>query len=421
MKNLKRVFPLLLALVLTFSLFAGATAFAADDEIVINFPSIWVGTDSKAAYMSKLIDDFNAENAGKIKVVVEEQTDYQAYRDKIRTTITTGSAPDLCILDTTFDIKAYAESGKFMDLTPYLEEGWGKNFTDGAFDAWSVDGKVSILPFESAIFPIIYNTEILKEAGWDKFPATKDEFVQMLKDVKAAGYNAVGQMAGDNAWTSMLWYSLLAEALGGKDMYADGLDNPIFAEADEALKEMYDYTFEGAVSATASDVNGHWIARDTALYLNGPGWIGNLYKEDNAVDGVLLADVCDVAVLPETEGLVTTVQGFLAAAKQDDPAKEPAVVKFLQYLTDPEHVSELALSSGAMFFVKYTPSPETSEIAQKFTELANNAEFTVLHVNGAFPTAFSTEFPTAVQNLVLGEVDGQGFVDELQLAIDMAE
>jgi raffinose/stachyose/melibiose transport system substrate-binding protein len=371
--------------------------------------------------MTKLIDDFNAENAGSIKVVVEEQTDYQAYRDKIRTTITTGSAPDLCILDTTFDIKAYAESGKFMDLTPYLEDGWGANFTDGAFDAWSVDGKVSILPFESAIFPIIYNTEILKAAGWDAFPTTKDDFIQMLKDVKAAGFNAVGQMAGDNAWTSMLWYSLLAEAAGGKDMYADGLNNPIFADAAEALKEMYNYTFDGAVSATASDVNGHWIARDTALYLNGPWWIGNLYKEDNAVDGVLLADVCDVAVLPETEGLVTTVQGFLAAAKQDDPAKEAAVVKFLQYLTDPEHVSELALSSGAMFFVKYTPSPDTSVIAQKFTELANNAEFTVLHVNGAFPTAFSTEFPTAVQNLVLGEVDGQGFVDELQLAIDMAE
>ena len=416
---MKKLLSLLLVTLMIVAL--AVPAYAANDEIVINFPSIWVGTDSKAAYMSKLIDDFNAENAGSIKVVVEEQTDYQAYRDKIRTTITTGSAPDLCILDTTFDIKAYAESGKFMDLTPYLEDGWGENFTDGAFDAWSVDGKVSILPFESAIFPIVYNTEILKEAGWDTFPATKEEFVQMLADVKAAGYNAVGQMAGDNAWTSMLWYSLLAEALGGKDMYADGLDNPIFAEAAEALKEMYDYTFEGAVSATASDVNGHWIARDTALYLNGPWWIGNLYKEDNAVDGVLLADVCDVAVLPETTGLVTTVQGFLAAAKQDDPAKEAAVVKFLQYLTDPEHVSELALSSGAMFFVKYTPSPETSVIAQKFTEIANNAEFTVLHVNGAFPTAFSTEFPTAVQNLVLGEVDGQGFVDELQLAIDMAE
>ncbi|MCR5844422.1 MAG: extracellular solute-binding protein [Oscillospiraceae bacterium] len=424
---MKKTFALLLTLVMVFGLVASMPAYA-DDEIIINFPSIWVGTDSKAAYMSKMIEDFNAENAGKIKVVVEEQTDYQAYRDKIRTTITTGNAPDLCVLDTTFDIKAYAESGKFMDLTPYLNEGWGENFTDGAFDAWSVDGKVSILPFEAAVFPLVYNVEILKAAGWDHFPATYDEFFQMCKDVKAAGFNAMGQMAGDNAWSSMLWYSLIVEAIGGKDVYADGLDNPAFVEAAKVLKEMYNYTFDGAVSATASDVNGHFIARDTAVYLNGPWWIANLYKDDNAVDGVKLADVCDVATNPVYEGgkddgkgLVTTVQGFLAAAKQDDPAKEAAVVKFLQYISDPERVSEWALSSGAMFFIKYTPSPETSLISQKFTEISNNASYTILHVNGAFPTAFSTEFPAAVSALVLNQIDEEGFVDQLQTAIELAE
>ena len=425
---MKKLIALLLALVMVFALAACGqqAAPAQTGEIVINFPSIWVGTDSKAEYMGKLIEAFNAENAGAIKVVVEEQTDYQAYRDKIRTTITTGSAPDVCILDTTFDIKAYAESGKFMDLTPYLDAGWGKNFTDGAFDAWSVDGKVSILPFESAVFTPIYNKTLFEKAGWDHFPATYDEFFQFCEDCKANGINAMGQMAGDNAWSSMLWYSLIVEAIGGKDVYANGLKDPAFVEAAKVLKQMYDYTFEGAVSATAGDVNGHFIGRDTAIYLNGPWWIANFYKEDNAVDGKLLADECEVAVNPSygdgkgNGGLVTTVQGFLAAAKQDDPAKEAAVVKFLQYVTDPTHVSELALSSGAMFFVKYTPSPETSAISQKVTEVANNAEFTILHVNGAFPTAFSTEFPAAVSALVLGEVDEQGFVDMLQTAIDNA-
>ena len=404
---------------------APAEAEAPAGEIVINFPSIWVGTDSKAAYMSELVDAFNAENAGSIKVVVEEQTDYQAYRDKIRTTVTTGSAPDLCILDTTFDIKAYADSGKFMDLTPYLNEGWGDTFTDGAFDAWSVDGKVCILPFESAVFTPIYNTKIFADIGWDHFPANYDEFFQFCKDAKAKGYNAMGQMAGDNAWTSMLWYSLLVEAIGGKDVYANGLQDPAFVQAAEMLKEMYNYTFEGAVSATAGDVNGKWLDRSTAVYLNGPWWIANLYKEDNAVDGVLLADDCEVAVNPTVEGgkgaggVVTTVQGFLAAAKQEDPAKEAAVVKFLQYLTDPAHVSELALSSGAMFFVKYEPSPDTNVISQKFTEIANNADFTILHVNGAFPTAFSTAFPTAVQDLV-GGGSAEDFVNYLQTEIDNA-
>ncbi|MBQ1789632.1 MAG: extracellular solute-binding protein [Oscillospiraceae bacterium] len=422
---MKKLLSLLLVMIMIVAL--AVPAYAANDEIIINFPSVWVGTDSKAPYMAQLIENFNAENAGSIKVVVEEQSDYQAARDKLRTTITTGATPDLCIMDTTYDIKGYSEAGKFMDLTPYLEEGWGKDFADGAFDAWSVDGKVYALPFESAIFTPIYNTKIFADIGWDHFPATYDEFFQFCEDAKAKGYNAMGQMAGENAWSSMLWYSLIVEAIGGKDVYANGLQDPAFVQAAEVLKAMYDYTFEGAISAGAGDVNGHWLARDTAIYLNGPWWVANLYKEDNAVDGVLLADDCEVALNPTYEGgkgeggLVTTVQAFLAAAKQDDPAKEAAVVKFLKYLTDPQHVSELALSSGAMFFVKYEPSPDTNLISQKLTEVANNAEFTILHVNGAFPTAVSTEFPAAVSALVLGEVDAQGFVDQLQLAIDMAE
>ena len=422
---MKKLLSLLLVMIMVVAL--AVPAYAANDEIIINFPSVWVGTDSKAPYMAQLIENFNAENAGSIKVVVEEQSDYQAARDKLRTTITTGATPDLCIMDTTYDIKGYSEAGKFMDLTPYLEEGWGKDFADGAFDAWSVDGKVYALPFESAIFTPIYNTKIFADIGWDHFPATYDEFFQFCEDAKAKGYNAMGQMAGENAWSSMLWYSLIVEAIGGKDVYANGLQDPAFVQAAEVLKAMYDYTFEGAISAGAGDVNGHWLARDTAIYLNGPWWVANLYKEDNAVDGVLLADDCEVALNPTYEGgkgeggLVTTVQAFLAAAKQDDPAKEAAVVKFLKYITDPQHVSELALSSGAMFFVKYEPSPDTNLISQKLTEVANNAEFTILHVNGAFPTAVSTEFPAAVSALVLGEVDAQGFVDQLQLAIDMAE
>ena len=422
---MKKLLATLLALVMVFAL-AAPTAFA-DDEIVINFPSIWVGTDSKSAYMAELIEKFNAENAGKIKVVVEEQTDYQAYRDKIRTVITTGNAPDLCILDTSYDIKALMKSGKFLDLTPYLEEGWGDDFEDGVFDAWSVDGKVSILPFEAAVFTPIYNTRIFNEIGWDHFPATYDEFFQFCEDAKAAGYNAMGQMAGENAWSSMLWYSLIVAAIGGKDVYADELDNPVFVEAAKVLKEMYNYTFDGAISAGAGDVNGHWIARDTAIYLNGPWWVANLYKEDNAVDGVLLADDCEVAKNPVYEGglgdpdaVVTCVQAFFAAAKQDDPAKEEAVVKFLKYITDPVKVKELSLSSGSMFFLKNTQPDEPSEIAQKVYDIYNNRSYSVIHVQGAFPPAYIAEFPSAVAALINGEVDEQGFVDQLQEAIDMA-
>ena len=117
---------------------------------------------------------------------------------------------------------------------------------------------------------------------------------------------------------------------------------------------------------------------------------------------------------------MTCVQAFFAAAKQDDPAKEAAVVKFLQYITDPVKVKELSLSSGSMFFLKNTQPEDASEIAQKVYDIYNNRSYAVIHVQGAFPPAYIAEFPSALAALVNGEVDAQGFVDQLQEAIDMA-
>ena len=392
------------------------------EEIIINYPSIWVGTDSKAAYLAEMIAAFNEENAGSIKVVVEEQPDYQAARDKLRTLITTGNVPDVCNIDIYADVAEYAQSGLFMDMTPYLEEGWKDDWVDGALDAVTYDGKVSILPIETAVFPVCYNTEILAECGYETFPDNFDDMLAMFRDIKSKGYNAMGQMAGENAWTSMLWYSLIVEAIGGKDVYADGLSNPAFVQAAEILKEMYNYSFDGAISAGAADVNGHFINRDTAVYVNGPWWIANFYKEENGG----LNEVIGVTTLPKFEGgkgegsVVTAVQGCLGFAKQDDPAKEAAVVKFAQYITDPERIAKWSASSGAMFFIKHEASADVTPIAQEFNDILNNATFTLNYFNNQFPSAAASEFPAAVSALVLGQVDAQGFVDQLQAAIDAA-
>lgn len=98
------------------------------DEIVLNFPCIWVGADSKAEVFGEMVEEFNEENKGKYRVVIEEQTDYGAYKDKLRTLISTGNAPDLFTFSDYADIELYSKSGKLMDLTQFL-----KNETMGCF------------------------------------------------------------------------------------------------------------------------------------------------------------------------------------------------------------------------------------------------------------------------------------------------
>jgi hypothetical protein len=73
-----------------------------------------------------------------------------------------------------------------------------------------------------------------------------------------------------------------------------------------------------------------------------------------------------------------------------------------------------------MFFVNYESSADARLLAQKFEEIYDNADFTVLAVDANFGPAYTSAFPAAVSALVLGEVDAQGFVDQLQTAIDNA-
>ena len=248
-------------------------------EVTLNFPCIWVGTDSKAAVFGEMVTAFNTEYAGRAKVVIEEQTDYQAYRDKIRTMLSAGQAPDLFSVDGTFKLADLAGSGKLMDFTPYLTDSdWSALYSDGALADATVEGKIIAIPFESAVFGLYYNSELLANAGYTEFPKTYDELFTMADALKAQGVIAFPLMTGENAWSSMLWYSQILLAIGGPDVYKNGLDDPAFVQAAEVLKKMFDYTSSDAVGAGAAVVNGHFLNFEAAVYTNGPWFLPRFAK-----------------------------------------------------------------------------------------------------------------------------------------------
>ncbi len=73
----------------------GQAESAGAKEVEVRFSTIWVGADTKAAPVKELVEEFNAANAGKIKVIIEENPDPDAYRSKINTMLGSGSAPDV--------------------------------------------------------------------------------------------------------------------------------------------------------------------------------------------------------------------------------------------------------------------------------------------------------------------------------------
>ena len=63
----------------------------------------------------------------------------------------------------------------------YLKE----NFEQSALDVGNIDGKQLGLPWSMAAITMVYNPEILTAAGWEKVPATIEEFEQCMADIKA--------------------------------------------------------------------------------------------------------------------------------------------------------------------------------------------------------------------------------------------
>lgn len=393
-------------------------------EITINFPTIWVGKDSKAAPMAELITKFNEENAGKIKVVVEEIGDYQAYRDKMRTNITTGTVPDVFTFDNASETQLFFKSDKLMDLTPYMNNGWRDNFIESAIKGVEFDSKIVSIPYEFGVTPVLYNSRLLEKVGVTEFPKNYTEFFTMCDKLQAAGITPMSQMTGENAWTSMLWYSQLVVAIGGPDVYKNGFEDPAFVEAAKMMQKMYKYTTKDAVGATAGVSAGHWLNERTAIFMNGPWFVGRLKKEgiNNMYDAVKIAPAPVYEGGKGQEGgYIGFVQAYIGAAKQEDKAKEEAVIKFLQYLTDKENAKKVSMASGAMFVVKMdlTSGDQLERIQSIMIEQSNKAPYVIPHFQGSVKPAVANEFPQALSALILGEATPEQFVEQLKRADSM--
>ncbi len=418
MKKALSFMVVLLLLFAALSLLIGCKK-EAEREIVLQWPCIWVAQDSKAATVAALVDQFNADNAGKIKVVIEPNPDYDGYRQKINTMMAAGQVPDLFVFNPDPTQFSYYEGDLLMDFTDDLKGDWGKDFAEGTIAASTKGGRTKSIPYELGLTPIWYNTELFKKAGISGFPKTFDEFWVACDKLKAIGVTPTSQMTGGtNAWTSMLWYSHIMASIGGPDVWSRPLSDPAYVQAAEILLRLYSdgNTTKDAVGCDPGCSSGHYLAQDTAIFINGPWYIGAAKKNAPEVHAATA-----VAPAPAVKGGRYGAQiGFLlsnlAAANTDDPARRAAVIKFMKWMTEPGNVKKISIDAGSMFCVKFEfgPGDQVDPLQQKFIEASANAAFIVDHFQANFKAEVVQEFGQALGAMALGRATPKQFVEMLQ-------
>ena len=388
----------------------------AQEEIVLKWPTIWVGQDSKAPTIAKLVEEFNAANEGEIRVEIEPNPDYDGYRDKINALVAAGDVPDIFVFNPDPTSFQFYESDLLLDFGEYLDGAWGDTFVPGAIADATRGGQVKSVPFEIAVTPIWYNQALFDKAGIAEFPKTIDEFWVAADKLVAAGITPTSQMTGgSNAWTSMLWYSHLVASIGGEGVWDNRLPHQQFSQAASIMQRIYDeYTTKDAVGGDAAVSGGHYLAGHTAIFINGPWYIGRVRS-----DAPDVYENTKIVAAPAVAGGAHGHQiGFqlsnLAAGNTDDVERKEAIVAFVQWLTEPQNVRQVSIDSGSLFAIQFDlGNANIDHLQRQFIEASSNATFIVPHFQSQYPTDLVAEFGQSLGALALGQINPQEFSETL--------
>jgi len=391
-------------------------------ETVLKWPLIWVGADSKAAEVARLVGEFNVINDGKYQVDIEENPDYDGYRTKLNAQIASKAVPDLFVFapePTMFSF--YKGENLLMDFADELAGPWGDVFVGGAVAGATVNGETKSVPYEIAVTPIWYNKALFVKAGVTEMPKTMNDFWKAADKLKAAGIVPTSQMTGGtNAWTSMLWFSHIAASIGGPSVWEKPITDKVFEEAAAILLRMYSdgNTTKDAVGGDAGVSGGHFLAGRTAMFINGPWYIGRVRDEVPEV----YANT-GVASLPAAGAYPGGQIGFplsnLSAGYTDVPAKKQAVLAFMKWMTTPENVKAISMDSGALFAVQYKMGPDEviDPLQAKFVEAVGNATFVATHFQFNYPSNTVAEFGQALAKMALGKATPAEFLQQIAATV----
>ena len=250
------------------------------DPVEINFWDMSWGPAEYAVTGQKLVDEFNAQHKD-VKVVyrtVPWDSWYQTYV----TAIASGSAPDLST-GGSFQAVQFYKMGEIYPVDELIAEmkkdGSLVDFPEASLDAVRYDGHYVALPWANDVRVLLYNKDILKDAGV-AVPTTWEEFRTAAKAVTRKGiYGLVA--SGDQS--GMQWMVTAAINNGGGLFDADRKPAITGDRTREALDFVSGLVKDGSVNPatpgyTYDDSMVSFTRGEAAFFLDNP----NLVNFDNA-------------------------------------------------------------------------------------------------------------------------------------------
>lgn len=242
---MKKALSLLAALALSLSVFAGCAASSSSTPqgnstagtsapqgntktTTIKFWHTWQGLEAKK--FAEVISQFSAVRPDIIVEVLDSSTE-----EKQLISMTSGDSFDVGLTMDTIANK-WSSKGALADMTPYIEANKTdmSNFIKPLLEIGQIDGKQYAVPFTMDTFMLLYNKDILAQAGFTAPPKTFEEFSEMCEAVTKLDANGDYERVG--YVPSYPWMNIptIPYAMGAS-LY-DSQTNKILANSPEVIE-----------------------------------------------------------------------------------------------------------------------------------------------------------------------------------------
>jgi raffinose/stachyose/melibiose transport system substrate-binding protein len=279
---------------------------------------------------------------------------------------------------------AQVKAGFLKDIKADVAD-TAKTLSPTAVDAFSLDGKVYGLPFDTDAVPIFYNKTLFAKAGVKPEDLQSwDGFLAGVKKLKAAGITPIVVGAGEK-WPMHFWYSYLVMRIGGSHALEDakagkdgGFKNPTFVEAGKRLQELAALQpFQpGYASTTHPQSSGVFGDGKAAMDLMGSWLLG--MQGQNSSNGKGLAET-DIGVLPfptvsggkgEIGDTLGGVHAFLVTK-----TAPPEAVDFLKFFSQKKYAEEAAAAGAYIPVVTGTEGGIKDPLVKEIAEILAKTKY----------------------------------------------
>lgn len=418
------VMVLLCGFVLVGASFAGGgqEESEGDQQQVITFTTHDFASPENLPQLQEYIDRFTEETGIRVEVTVGPDAEY---RTKLLQEAAAGNASDVALVDGQW-VPEFARLGYLQNLEEWYTPEFQDRFFDFAVEGSKIDGTPYAVWWHTGLWSLYYRQDLLEEAGYSEPPSDWKELIEignaLTEDRNDDGVTDTYGLAIPGAKNEVTSTTLLPWFWGHEARLVDGNGKVAFDTGDDREAMVSTLSFiddlvnehgivtEDMPSLSFTDVEAVFLSGEAAMALLGSWHYASLEK--NA--GKEFVSNVAVSTIPAVPGHepTTTAGGWAMGMFTDDPEKQEAAWKFMEFWSDIPIQKFLTVEAGQMTAVKDVyeePELRDDEIMQGFVQ---GLETATTRPGVPYYDAMSAAFQDMIQKVVIGTLEPEQAVEQ---------